>query len=332
MTGNNYKNIRNKIKSLYNNEKAFFEVAKEVYDYQRKNNIVFRNYISLLGRENNEIHKPEDFVFLPISNFKERSIQTGEWNAEKVFESSGTTGSISSKHLIRDEQWYLELAQEGFEKQFGSLNELCVLALLPGYLERENSSLVFMANHFILQSKYAESGFYLDELEKLSLILKDLKEREVPTILLGVSFALIELGLSFPLDFPSLKIMETGGMKGRAKEMTRPELHQHLRKAFGVDRIFSEYGMTELQSQAYLLDGSFIPNSSMQVLVNEFNDPFKFVEEQNGQLNIIDLANLDSCSFIQTEDIGKKHSDGSFNVLGRLDTSDLRGCNLMYLS
>jgi phenylacetate-coenzyme A ligase PaaK-like adenylate-forming protein len=269
---------------------------------------------------------------LPIQFFKSQSIQTGQWQPEAVFTSSGTTGQQTSRHLVRSLDAYLNNAVSGFESFYGQAEDWVVLALLPSYLEREGSSLVAMAERLISLSKYQESGFFLHDFDTLKEILLACKRNQHKILLLGVSFALLDFAAHTPLDLSGITIMETGGMKGRRKELTREELHQQLKEAFGVSVVHSEYGMTELFSQAYATSGDmlFRPAKTMRVFATEINDPFGLAAHgKTGVLNVVDLANLDTCSFIQTEDLGRVHADGSFEILGRLDAAELRGCNLM---
>lgn len=269
--------------------------------------------------------------FLPISLFKTHDVRTGVWEAQTYFSSSGTTGQVPSRHAVRDLGYYLENARQGFSEHYGDPSDWAVLALLPSYLEREGSSLVAMAEHFIKNSKHGESGFFLHDFNALKDALLRCREKNCKTLLLGVSFALLDFAEKSPMDLSWATLMETGGMKGRRKELTRAELHEALRSAFRSREIHSEYGMTELFSQAYSSgNGLFSPTKSIRALATEINDPFCLAKPGRvGVLNIIDLANVDTCSFIQTEDIGRVFGDGTFEVLGRLDASEMRGCNLM---
>lgn len=258
-------------------------------------------------------------------------VVSGEFEPQQIFTSSGTTGMETSKHFVRALDLYTKSFRKGFEHFFGPVTNICVLALLPAYLERTGSSLVYMANDFISQSRHPLSGFYLDNLSNLSENLKKLEKQNRPTVLLGVSFALLDLIEQFPQKLHNTIVMETGGMKGRRKELTRDELHSILKSGFGLDKIHSEYGMTELLSQAYSKgDGLFNCPPWMQVLIREQADPMSYAPAgKTGGINIIDLANIDSCSFIATSDLGRLHTNGNFEVLGRFDSSDVRGCNLM---
>jgi hypothetical protein len=272
-----------------------------------------------------------DIPFIPIQFFKKHQIRSGDWLPQTTFLSSSTSGQTPSQHLVRDLDFYLDNTRRGFSQFYSDPSEWCTLALLPSYLERGGSSLVAMADYFIRLSKYPESGFFLHDLAQLNETLSICQSKGYKTLLLGVSFALLDFAEQFPMDLSGITIMETGGMKGRRKELTRAELHETLKAAFGVESVHAEYGMTELFSQAYALGGNiFQPTSTIQVITTEINDPFcQAAPGRSGVLNIVDLANLDTCSFIQTEDVGKVYENGSFEVLGRLDVAEMRGCNLM---
>ncbi|MFM7154857.1 MAG: acyl transferase [Bacteroidota bacterium] len=300
------------------------EVVRKLFCYQRDNNPLYGRFVELLGDK-------KISPFLPVSFFKSHEIKTGDWSAETWFESSGTTGQTSSVHLVRDLNWYLTNAERGFSGFYDHPRKWCILGLLPNYLERGHSSLVAMVNYMTELSEHPESGFFLNDFERLRDTLIRCRKEGVSVLLLGVTYALLDFAERYPMNLQGVTVMETGGMKGRRKEMTRTEVHQVLMEAFGVDCIHSEYGMTELFSQAYARGGTiFAPANTMKVVATEINDPFCTVPlGKTGVLNIIDLANLDTVSFIQTEDIGRVHPDGSFEVLGRLDAAELRGCNLM---
>lgn len=313
-------------------EEASFEgTALAVYRYQLENNALYRRFVELLGRLNQRPTSLQEIPCLPISFFKTQSIQSGGWKPERIFSSSGTTGSVNSRHLVRDTAWYDRLSRSIFESFYGPLSDFTILALLPAYLERKGSSLVHMVQRFIEVSDSPDSGFYLYDLEKLRDQLLKRRAQGGQALLLGVSFALLDLAEQFPMDLSGLIVMETGGMKGRRREMTRPELHHHLTEAFHLEQIHSEYGMTELFSQAYSCgQGRFRPGTTLRVLPRQITDPLS--PERPGRtaaLNMIDLGNLDTCSFIATDDLGRCYEDGSFEVLGRMDGSDIRGCNLM---
>ncbi len=311
---------------------AFDDLAIKIFQYQAKHNPLYKQYIQLLGINPNKIKSILNIPFLPIQFFKNHIIQTNQWNASITFTSSGTTSETTSRHLLFDPHFYQQISAQCFEQYYGSSEQYCFLALLPSYLERQGSSLVYMVDHFIKRSKFNESGFFLDNFEKLINTLQKCQQNKTPTVLIGVSFALLDLAEKYQLDLSNIIIMETGGMKGRRAEIVRNELHNILENAFNTNRIHSEYGMTELFSQAYSKGkGIFHGGVSMKVLTREINDPFSpQIHTKTGLLNIIDLGNLHTCSFIATDDLGRSYSDGSFEVLGRLDFSDIRGCNLLY--
>lgn len=309
----------------------FEATALAVFRWQAEHNALYARYLSLLGRAPAQVASLAEIPFLPIQFFKNYAVKTGDWPTETTFSSSGTSGQTPSLHHVRSLDFYLQNTVRGFSQFYGDPAEWCVLALLPSYLERGGSSLVAMADCFIQGSKFPLSGFFLHDHERLRDALISCKSTRCPTLLLGVSFALLDFAERFPMDLSGVFIMETGGMKGRRRELTRTELHEALRSAFRVEAIHSEYGMTELFSQAYATGGSvFRPTPTMRLLATEANDPFAVVAPGRvGALNVIDLANLDTCSFIATEDLGRVFADGSFEVLGRLDAAELRGCNLM---
>jgi len=318
--------------SILNLSPADFEKkALDIFAYQAKYNPVYGEFLSILKINPKKIHTLKDIPFLPISLFKSHKIITGTAPSQITFTSSGTTGLTTSRHLVVDPEFYLAITKTGFASFYGPIEDYCVLALLPAYLERQGSSLVYMAQEFINCSKCPESGFYLDDLARLSTQLANNQAAKIPTLLIGVSFALLDLAEQFPRDLSNIIVMETGGMKGRRKEITRIELHANLKKSFNLSAVHSEYGMTELLSQAYSTgNGWFRGGPTFRVLAREITDPFSYVPSgRTGLLNIIDLANVDSCSFIATDDLGQISKDGAFRVLGRLDASDIRGCNLM---
>lgn len=309
----------------------FEEVALEVFRFQSEHNPNYRAFLQMPGILRGPVVQLEDIPCMPISVFRSQEVQTLTWAPETVFTSSGTTGIQSSRHLVRTLSWYASNALRCFSYFYGPVEQYAVLALLPAYLERSGSSLVYMAQDFIQRSRYPESGFFLHDQHALRQVLERCRDRGIPTLLLGVSFALWDFAESGGVDFPELIVMETGGMKGRREEITREALHEILKKGFGVAAIHSEYGMTELLSQAYSKgNGIFHCPPSMRVLVREIYDPFGMAPPgRSGLLNIIDLANLDSLSFIATDDLGRALPDGGFEVIGRLDYSEIRGCNLM---
>ena len=311
----------------------FEGLALEVFQYQYLNNPVYKTYCNHLGKSPSNVLQIQQLPFLPIEFFKSRKITSTQKEAAVIFESSGTTQSTRSKHYVPDLNLYRESFLKSFSLFYGPVEEYCILALLPSYLEREGSSLVFMVDELISISEHPESGFYLNNLEALQKKLVRLKKNQTKTLLIGVSFALLDLAEQFPMQLENTIIMETGGMKGRRKELIREELHQILKDAFGVSKIHSEYGMTELLSQAYSQGkGLFKSPPWMKVITRDTEDPLSVqAHGKTGGINIVDLANLYSCSFIATQDLGKTYLDGSFEVLGRFDHSDIRGCNLLAL-
>lgn len=301
------------------------------FQYQYNNNTVYRSYCDLINITPTDVQRADDIPYLPIGFFKSHPVQSFKGKPIKTFSSSGTTSSINAQHHLADLSNYQASFQATFEQFYGSPKDWAILALLPSYMEREGSSLIFMMDSLIAQSKNVHSGFYLKDLAQLHAVLLQLEQQKTPTLLLGVSFALLEFTEKYSLNLSSTIVMETGGMKGRREELTRDELHQKLQKGFGVSTIHSEYGMTELLSQAYSkTDGRFQCPNWMQVTPFEINDPFTPTEKGKiGRLNIIDLANQESCAFIATDDLGRSFPDGTFEVMGRLDASDIRGCNLL---
>jgi len=313
------------------NARTFDDIALKVFHFQALNNPVYRHFIEGLGINPEKIHTAADIPYLPISFFKNKEVKTGDWQPEDIFASSGTTASRTSKHFIKDLSFYHQNAQRCFEHFFDPVTDFNFLALLPSYLERKDSSLVSMIDHFIRKSGSTESGFYLHDECRLLHDLAKLKTSKKKTILWGVSFALLELAEKFQPDLSHCTVFETGGMKGRRRELTRNELHETLSRGLNVSRIFSEYGMTELLSQAYSTGtGLFLCPPWMKIVGRDPTDPFeKGLQNETCGINVIDLANLHSIAFIETEDVGKVYADGTFEVIGRLDNSDVRGCNLM---
>ncbi len=326
-----------RIASLDKGSKLFDALALDVFNYQYKYNAFFSQFCDLIHKKPAQISSIEQLPFLPITFFKNKTIKTGDWQTETEFLSSGTTGVVTSTHHVRDANWYNAITQKGFETVYGNLKNYCILGLLPAYLERPGSSLVHMVDYFIKQSGHPQSGFFLYNHSELKSILEQNAQTKTPAILFGVTFALLDFVEQNTLQLPELIIIETGGMKGRRKEIIREELHDSLRKGFGTTKIHSEYGMTELFSQAYLTNANIFETiSTMKVLSRDVTDPFKILKNKienkksaTGALNIIDLANLDTCSFIATDDLGKVYAEGSFEVLGRMDNSDIRGCSLL---
>ncbi len=310
-------------KQLFNiNEKNFVDNALHAFEFQFKYNTIYQSFCNSLAKTPKNVKELSDIPFLPVELFKNHAITSTTAKTEKIFKSSGTTSSsLRSQHQIPDLKFYHQIARRGFEDVFGGLSEKTVLAMLPSYIEQGDSSLISMVDSFIKIAK-EKSGYYPSGLEDI------LEDRDAKYILFGVSYALLDLKLNFNgLD---LILIETGGMKGRRKEITREELHQIIKNQTGIEKIWSEYGMTELQSQAYGLDGHFSFPPWGRVLIREVNDPFSYLnEEKIGGINIIDLANIETCSFIETKDLGKLHENGTFEVLGRFDNSEIRGCNLL---
>ena len=308
----------------------FDGMASLVCRYQLEENLVYRRYADAIGFTGNFSENISPPVFLPISFFKSDLIVSGEFSPQTIFESSGTTGSITSRHAVRDLDIYRDQLMRNFERVYGPVQDWCILALLPSYLERGNSSLVFMVNELIGRGGHPESGFYLNEWDQLIEQVNKGEREGRKTMLIGVGFALLDLAEKFTTSLKHTLILETGGMKGRRKEWVREELHDHLKHCFGVDTIHAEYGMTELLSQAYSVgNGIYQCPPWMRVLIREEEDPLTVKKTGKGLLNIIDLANIHSCAFVATDDIGEVYADGRFSVLGRRDGSDLRGCSLM---
>ena len=322
-------------KNMFNlqSQEDFTKVTIEVFKHQFKNNSVYRSFCDLLYMHPSDVSKIEEIPFLPIQFFKSRKVLSSLEEVQETFTSSGTTGSITSKHFVTDIKFYKESYLKGFAHFYGNIEDYVVLALLPNYLERESSSLVFMVDDFIIKSKNIESGFYLNNIDELAKKLTNLDEIGQKVLLVGVSFALLDLIEKHQFKLKNTIIMETGGMKGRRKELIRNELHQLLQSGFGVDEIHSEYGMTELLSQGYSKgSGLFETPPWMKVLTRDTEDALTILPlGKAGGINVIDLANYNSCSFIATQDLGKVHKNETFEILGRFDTSDIRGCNLMVL-
>ncbi len=316
-----------------NNQTEFENLAIQVFNYQFKNNRVYRSFCDLLYKHPSDVKTIKDIPFLPIQFFKSHEILSSKNKAETIFTSSGTTGSKTSKHYVTDLEIYKQSFTKGFLQFYDNIEDYVVLALLPSYLEREGSSLVYMVSEMISQSKHPESGFYLNNFSELkdTLISVDSQNRKV--LLIGVSFALLDLVETYQFNLNNTIIMETGGMKGRRKELIRADLHKNLKAGFGVENIHSEYGMTELLSQAYSNgNGIFNCPNWMRILTRDTEDALSIQPSgKTGGINVIDLANINSCSFIATQDLGRTFKNGSFEVIGRFDNSDIRGCNLMVL-
>lgn len=321
------------INNIFNsNLKNFDELTLQAFAYQFDNNKLYNQYCKYNKIEDKQsILNITQIPFLPIQFFKSKKIICGTANEEIIFTSSSTSGQGESKHFVTDISIYKKSFFNAFEIFYGPIKDYCFLALLPSYLERNGSSLIMMCDELIKASKHPLSNFYLHNHAELLEVLNELKSKKQPTILLGATFGLLDFAEKFQINFPELIVMETGGMKGRKKEMIRSEIQEILKNGFGVYKIHSEYGMTELLSQAYSKgNGLFNCPPWMKVKISNNTDPFSFVNEnKSGVINIIDLANINSCCFIQTQDIGKQNNKGQFEVLGRLDFSDVRGCSLL---
>jgi hypothetical protein len=332
----------NKWDKVFNvNEGNFQDLALEVFQFQYWHNSIYRTYVDMLKFNPQEINKLSDIPFLPIRFFKTHRVKTTDFEPSYEFQSSGTTQTITSQHFIKDIELYRQSFTKGFELFYGPVENWCIIGLLPSYLEGKlaspagrYSSLVFMVSDLIRKSRHEQSGFYLYEYEKLHDTLKILEEKKQKTLLIGVTFALLDFAKEYSFPLKHTVIMETGGMKGRRVELVRDEVQQLLKRRFQVDVIHSEYGMTELLSQAYSKgNGIFYCPPWMKVLIRDEEDPFLTTHDSpltmKGAINVIDLANIYSCSFIATDDAGKLYGDGSFEVIGRIDNSDIRGCSLM---
>lgn len=317
----------------------FTERALEVFNFQYQNNNIYRAYCDILKTNPAAINTLEKIPFLPIQFFKSKEIKSTEFEPCIIFESSGTTGSVNSKHFVKDLSVYEESFIKSFRQFYGNEEELCIIGLLPSYLERKGSSLVYMVDDLIKKSTHKESGFYLYDYDKLKNVLLENEKNLQPTLLIGVTYALLDFTQQNKLQLKHTIVMETGGMKGRREEMTRKEVHDILKENLGISEVHSEYGMTELLSQAYSkADGIFESPSWMRILIRKEDDPFEITTAKNyhgqfcaGAINIIDLANIYSCAFIATDDTGKLYKNNKFEVTGRLENSDMRGCGLMIL-
>ncbi|WP_299015251.1 acyl transferase [uncultured Polaribacter sp.] len=315
------------------NPQEFETIALAVFKHQFKHNKAYRSFCTLINVYASDVTKVEEIPFLPIQFFKSRPVLSSTEKIQETFTSSGTTGSVTSKHLVTDINVYKKSYLRGFAHFYGNIEAYVVLALLPNYLERKGSSLVFMVDDLIRKTKNIESGFFLDNLQELSKKLEELDKKGQKVLLIGVSFALLDLVEMQKFNLKNTIIMETGGMKGRRKELVREELHGILQNGFGVSEIHSEYGMTELLSQGYSKgNGIFKTPPWMQICTRDTEDALTINPAgKNGGINVIDLANYNSCSFIATQDLGKVHKNGTFEIIGRFDNSDIRGCNLMVL-
>lgn len=311
---------------------TFAEQALNIFHYQYANNAIYKSWVDALGVTPTRVNEPTQIPFLPISFFKTHKVVTGNYTPQAVFESSGTTGNINSRHFVKDVELYKQSFIEGFRRFYGEPGDWCIIGLLPSYLERTGSSLVMMVDELIKLSGNKHSGFYLYEYEKLANGLLEQETWNRQTLVIGVTYALLDFAEKFPMELKHTTIMETGGMKGRRKEMVRDEVHSIIREQLAVPVVHSEYGMTELLSQAYSFgDGLFKAVPWMKVLLRDEDDPLKVFEQGRGLINVIDFANIHSCSFIATDDAGRIDDEGRFEVIGRHDNSDVRGCSLMVM-
>ena len=316
---------------IFDNNLSFAEKALTIFRWQAAHCKVYQQYLQLLKIAPESIDSIDKIPFLPIQFFKTQTIISSEKSIEKIFTSSATSGMQVSQHHVADLKLYEQNAMQCFQEKYGNIDEYCILALLPAYLERGGSSLIDMVEKFMAQSNHPQNGFYLNDFEKLNQTILHLENQQQKTLLIGVTFALLDFVEQFKIPLQHTMVMETGGMKGRKKEMLRQEVHEILAKSFAVKNIHSEYGMTEMLSQSYSKgDGIFECSSSMQIFIKDIYDPFQNCSlNQSGRICVIDLANIYSCSFIATDDIGIKRTENTFEILGRLDNSDVRGCNLM---
>lgn len=307
------------------------EIALRIFYKQAVENPVYQSYLNHLNCDISNVTKLLEVPFLPIEFFKTKEVLLNGLESKTIFSSSGTTGMQQSKHFVSDISYYETSFRLAFKNFYGDVNRLTILALLPSYQEREGSSLIYMVDDLVKDADPQHSGYFLHDNERLYQVLQQLQQRGKPTLLIGVTYALLDFIEQYPIKFPQLMVMETGGMKGKRKEMIRAELHQLLCEGFGVENIHSEYGMTELLSQAYSHgEGVFYCPPWMEILTRDTNDPLAILPKgATGGINVIDLANINSCSFIATQDLGKVRHDGGFEILGRFDQSDIRGCNLL---
>jgi len=315
------------------NEADFLSASLSVFQYQYKHCLIYRKYVDMLGYDVNKIERLEQIPFLPIEFFKTHEVIAEGCVAQLKFRSSGTTSNQTSTHYIADKTLYEESFMKSFEHFVGKADEFAILGLLPSYLERTNSSIVYMVNELIKKSNNKDSGFYLHNLEEFAQKLQELSDKGQRTIVFGVGFALLDVAERYSFKLNDVLVFETGGMKNRKKEITRDELHRKISLGFGIDTVYSEYGMTELLSQAYSMNGkSFLSPSWMKIVLRDMQDPLSilpYTTNKRGGINVVDLANLYSCSFIATQDVGKYCQDGGIEVLGRFDYSEVRGCNLL---
>jgi hypothetical protein len=318
------------VKIFANGKLPFNELAIGLFRFQYENNTVYRDYANYLDITPDKVQSLTEIPFLPVRFFKSQEVKTTTFEPAFIFESSGTTATINSRHYIKEPALYEKSFLTAFRQFYGEVKGCCIIGLLPSYLERENSSLVYMVKKLIEESGHIQSGFFLHDHHKLNNVIAESEANEQKVLVIGVTYALLDFAEKFPQPLSSTIIMETGGMKGRREELIREEVHEKLKNAFGLKAIHSEYGMTELLSQAYSKgDGIFECPPWMKVLARDEEDPLFVKEEGRGAVNIIDLANIYSCSFIATDDAGNVNADGRFEILGRMDGSDLRGCSLL---
>ena len=318
------------INKIFNctNDATFEKLALEIFDFQMENNLTYAAYAALIlrGKHPENIN---EIPFLPVEFFKTEQIICQGQAIEEIFLSSGTTGE-QSKHLVSNIELYKSSYQKAFQLFYGDITDYCILALLPSYKEREDSSLIYMVDDLIKKSKHPQSNYYLNNYEELATTLKELESKKQKTILFGVTYALLDLAEVFPQKLEHIIIMETGGMKGQRKELLKEEIHSILKHSFAAENIHSEYGMTELLSQGYSKGNNIFKTPPwMKILTRDVNDPLSIISNKTGGINVIDLANIYSCPFIATQDLGRTFDDGSFSVLGRFNNADVRGCNLL---
>ena len=318
------------INKIFNctNDATFEKLALEIFDFQMENNLTYAAYAALILRGKNP-ENINEIPFLPVEFFKTEQIICQGQAIEEIFLSSGTTGE-QSKHLVSNIELYKSSYQKAFQLFYGDITDYCILALLPSYKEREGSSLIYMVDDLIKKSKHPQSNYYLNNYEELATTLKELENKKQKTILFGVTYALLDLAEEFPQKLEHTIIMETGGMKGQRKELLKEEIHSILKHSFATENIHSEYGMTELLSQGYSKGNNIFKTPPwMKILTRDVNDPLSIISNKTGGINVIDLANIYSCPFIATQDLGRTFDDGSFSVLGRFNNADVRGCNLL---
>ncbi len=318
------------INKIFNctNDATFEKLALEIFDFQMENNLTYAAYAALILRGKNP-ENINEIPFLPVEFFKTEQIICQGQAIEEIFLSSGTTGE-QSKHLVSNIELYKSSYQKAFQLFYGDITDYCILALLPSYKEREGSSLIYMVDDLIKKSKHPQSNYYLNNYEELATTLKELENKKQKTILFGVTYALLDLAEVFPQKLEHAIIMETGGMKGQRKELLKEEIHSILKHSFATENIHSEYGMTELLSQGYSKGNNIFKTPPwMKILTRDVNDPLSIISNKTGGINVIDLANIYSCPFIATQDLGRTFDDGSFSVLGRFNNADVRGCNLL---